>query len=571
MLTKISAFLTALAFAFSAAGGEPAEKGNDKAPMGSPDFYPSSEHPVGWRGDGTGCYPNASPPIMWSRSESGEKQNILWETKLPSYSWATPLIVGDKIFVRSEPFDLICLNKTEGKILWIRSHSPYTALNDEDKKANPALNDVAPLVAKLNEANDAYVAAGSTPAIIKQKHDLEKQLNDALAKIDKKYRLPPDQWNESWTGLTGATPVSDGTFIYFNSGSGVTACYDLNGNRKWARYERIPDVLWSEHGHAFSPSLVGDKLLVPTIAKGFQHELLALNKVTGAEYWRQTYPNAGLAYETLPFRTGGIDYVFAWCNLIRVSDGKSVFSGKPEAAVGAGGVIRNNTVFYTYAAPGLVAYKFEPKTNGELQVGPPVFDAGNGFLPLPVETAESGSGGFDIMQAYIPAPLYHDGLVYLLSNGGRLTVVDAQKPVNAAVVYTKIIPFDRRNPKHRHTYGCGICASPAIAGKYIYLMDNAGCTIVIEPGREYKQIAKNNIEFKLPHGWEESHYDGPRQEVTLSTPIFDGGRVFIRGEQNLYCIGDPKAPKDQSKTDRKSSESKPAVKPVPAETHDTNR
>jgi len=35
------------------------------AELGSPEFYPSPEHPVGWRGDGTGCYPGAEPPMEW--------------------------------------------------------------------------------------------------------------------------------------------------------------------------------------------------------------------------------------------------------------------------------------------------------------------------------------------------------------------------------------------------------------------------------------------------------------------------------------------------------------------------
>ncbi len=40
---------------------------DDKAPLGSPDFYPSPEHPVGWRGDGSGRFPGATPPTKWSR------------------------------------------------------------------------------------------------------------------------------------------------------------------------------------------------------------------------------------------------------------------------------------------------------------------------------------------------------------------------------------------------------------------------------------------------------------------------------------------------------------------------
>src|SRR5258708_38663172 len=97
-------------------------KGNDKAPPGSPGFYPSPVHPVGWRGDGTGQVPGATPPTTWSRGADGERKNILWGAKLPCYSWSTPIVVGGKVFTRSEPYDLICLDKLTGKVLWVRSH-----------------------------------------------------------------------------------------------------------------------------------------------------------------------------------------------------------------------------------------------------------------------------------------------------------------------------------------------------------------------------------------------------------------------------------------------------------------
>src|SRR5262245_33496234 len=100
-----STIAAALLFSLSAFAGD------DKAPLGSPDFYPSPEHPIGWRGDGTGRYAAATPPTVWSRNEKGEKKNIVWETKLPCYTFSSPIIVGDKVITRSEPYDLICLNK----------------------------------------------------------------------------------------------------------------------------------------------------------------------------------------------------------------------------------------------------------------------------------------------------------------------------------------------------------------------------------------------------------------------------------------------------------------------------
>ena len=41
------------------------------APLGSPAFQPSPDHPIGWRGDGTGRYPAATPPTTWGRTIKG--------------------------------------------------------------------------------------------------------------------------------------------------------------------------------------------------------------------------------------------------------------------------------------------------------------------------------------------------------------------------------------------------------------------------------------------------------------------------------------------------------------------
>src|SRR5689334_7067953 len=197
------------------------------------------EHITGWRGDGTGRYPDANPPTTWSRSEKGEKTNFIWETKMPSYSWATPIIVGDKIFVRSEPYDLICLNKKDGKVLWIRSHPAIEAISAEEKKANPAFQEIEGLMTQLKAANDTLAAQGWSEAQYKVKWDLQKKINELTTKADPKYKLPPDMWQESTAGFTGTTPCSDGKLIFFTSGCGVTAAYDLDGNKKWARYESI--------------------------------------------------------------------------------------------------------------------------------------------------------------------------------------------------------------------------------------------------------------------------------------------------------------------------------------------
>ena len=50
-------------------------------------------------------------------------------------------------------------------------------------------------------------------------------------------------------------------------------------------------------------------------------------------------------------------------------------------------------------------------------------------------------------------------------------------------------------------------------------MCSTGTAIVLEPGREYKEIAENRL------------------EPARSTPVFAGSRMYLRTLKNLYCIG----------------------------------
>ena len=86
------------------------------APPGSADSRPSVEHPVGWRGDGSGQYPSARPPTKWSARE-----NVLWKAEVGIGS-SQPVVVGPRVFVTAEPDLLICVDAETGKELWRRAH-----------------------------------------------------------------------------------------------------------------------------------------------------------------------------------------------------------------------------------------------------------------------------------------------------------------------------------------------------------------------------------------------------------------------------------------------------------------
>jgi outer membrane protein assembly factor BamB len=481
---------------------------------------------VGWRGDGTGHYPDANPPTTWTRNEKGEKRNILWETKLPCYTWSTPIIVGDRIFTRAEPYDLICLDKMTGKILWIRSHPPVSALSAEEKKANPEFAAVEPLVADLQKANDEFAAQGWTAELYQKKYDLKTKINEMTEKIGKRYKVPNDQYVESWAGHTGQQPWSDGQYVYLTSGVGVTACYDLQGNTKWAGYEPLPT---GEHGHGWSPALFEDKFLVPRYSIKWQFEIMALNKSSGKIVWRLPFDKGPETWNMSQFKLNGVEYGGMFGFFFRVNDGKSIHvNGLCTQTV------RHDDMLYSVHNTGQVTwFKVEPDLKVTLLT--PGNKEGNRELMIPPE--DEGAKWNPMSNFHTAAPLVHNGLVYILSSWGRLSVIDVAK---AEILYTKKLPFDFKNPQSRKNFGCGIGASPALAGRYVYMIDSAGCTIVMEPGRTYKQIAKNNIDEVVPRAWEPKHWMGEHHEQTEATPIFDGNRMYVRGEQYLYCIAEGK-------------------------------
>ena len=518
--------------AISARAGEPEKKGNDKAPLGSPDFYPSPEHPIGWRGDGSGHYPGATPPTVWARDDKGAKKNILWETKLPCYSWATPIIVGDKIFTRSEPYDLVCMDKKTGKILWIRSHPVITGLTAEEKKANPAFQKIEGMVEALQALNNQIVATGWAKDVCQKKHELQRQINDETTLIDKKYAMPADMYVESWSGYTGATPCSDGKYVFIDSGDGVVACYDLNGNKKWARFDSYVPA-WGEHGKSCSPNVVNDLLIYN------RSTLTALNKETGADVWKSI--NFWDPYCILRVKAAGTDFLVVSGTFIRAKDGK-VIAKAPADNGGGLEVINDNMLFLTGGRAGF--YKWEAKSEDAITYTPIVPEEYNRVdFPFGQNPAFKFKLDDTLVGFYVASPLYNDSLLYCLGISGRLVVVDTTKAAKKdMVIYTSFPPFDYKNGFGRKTPGFGACSSPAMAGKNIYLTDSAGCTVVMEPGREYKQVAKNNIECAVPE-WsplngKAGYYTGVHNEQTESSLVFEGNHIFVRAEQNLYCIGE---------------------------------
>jgi outer membrane protein assembly factor BamB len=502
------------------------------APLGSPQFQPTPAHPVGWRGDGTGHYPGATGPTKWSREPAATgytTQGIVWMTPLPNVGVSSPIVVGDRIFLTTEVCDLVCLEKQTGKILWIRSSAEFEALSDEERKADPTYAmTLAPLLAELTATNDevvkslnarqatALTAPTPQPDVAqKKKREIEKKIQEAQKAIDKKRYS--HNWGQAVFGYSGATPTSDGKHVCAFYTMGLTVCYDLEGHRQWIAGGSGDG---SEHGNFASPILVENRLVV------WANEMRAYDVPTGKLAWTQPAKAFNTYGSLFRLQSGGEPVAaFQWGFFVRVRDGQPVWDKGVFGDSVVTPIIEGDTIFartgypkYNEDAKGMRAFKIPASTDSGKFT--PAFQFAEEWADdeIPVDKKKSP---FD--RGFVCSPLYVDGLIYQVTQGGGLLVNDA---TTGALVYRKVLPL---KPKTEYWTWAGCAASPTLAGKLIYVMDNQGHTLVLKPGREFQIVAQNFIA--------ESR-DGKEQAQNLATPVFEGTRMYYRTPGYLYCIGD---------------------------------
>jgi outer membrane protein assembly factor BamB len=445
--------------------------------------------PTGWRTDGTGRYPDARPPLSWS-----PEKNVVWKTPMPKWGNASPVLAGDRIFVCAEPHLLLCVAAGDGKILWQRAVKLSDTWSEEDRKVGMAKmketeelkkkqkqleKDVnkAYAVYKKNVGGRTYEEYKKDPenrALKKRFKDLQKQQRDVEKQIAANARWAPAQC-ESTNGYTSATPVSDGKHVWVLLGTGVAACFDVKGERKWIRYVgRTPYA----HGHSASPLLADGKLLV------FVRKLTALEPLTGKTVWTLDPSRTGWGTPCVTRLGKTTVAVTSKGQVVRISDGKALASG-----IG----------YLEYASPlvaGGVAYHPETKARA-----------------TKLELAEDGTLKTEKLwklalkkDRYYASPLLHEGLLYVLSRYNTFYVIDAAK---GEILRTEKLPLGKGT---NYT-------SVTLAGKHIHLANDNGTTMVITPGKDYEVVATNKLEY------------------SRSTPVFRDKRMYVRTWKTLYCIG----------------------------------
>lgn len=321
------------------------------------------------------------------------------------------------------------------------------------------------------------------------------------------FEQPADR-KEGKNSYATPTPCVDGERVYAVFAGGSAAALDFEGRIAWTNH----DVkFYSRHGLGASPILVDGLLVMPydgsnRVEKAGQWPNNSEEEQTG---WRIPWDKAEIA--ALDAKTGK-----------RVWTGKR---GKSRIAHATPIVVDGQIV----SIAGDAVQGFDPKTGRLLWT---VYAQGEGLTPSPVAGdgllyASSGfekttlrgiklGGQGDVTASNIvweqkkgvptqPSLLYVKPHLYAVTEGGVMSCYKAESG--------EIVWQERVGEK------TGFSASPIYADGRIYVLSEAGETIVVAAGPEFKVLSRN-----------------PLGEKCQASFAVSKGRIFIRSDKSLFCI-----------------------------------
>ena len=468
-----------------------------------------------------------NPPISY------KTKNIAWMTRVTGRSMSQPIVVGDRIFFGSAYTDLMCVNKADGKVLWIRSNTPWDALTPEERAEYK--EQIEPLANQLDQLNEQAVAAinsmvspqgmsSEQQAVLdkrlKEKNEVEAKIHKAFRSIDGR-KFPTMFVNE--VSSSNGAPSSDGQRVYWACGGGVgrgacvVSCFDLNGKRIWSHHEPIS---MAEHGLHVSTMLAGGRLIYTAT-----NQMLCFDAATGKLDWKQKCDEVCGALPE-PVRIGKEIAIFSkhdgrGLDLRRLSDGELIASNDDNVFGEETPIVENGVVYMPDRMKGWtddnVAFTaFGLPASGKSTAIKELFELNWMRDHVPLRG----------ISYWVASPLYLDGIVYVEDMSGGLMAVDVKQKKS---MYRRWLDWYCRYDRFLY----GAVASPTLGGKNIYLFDDAGSAIILKPGPVYQEIGRNVIENIFPS----SPGGNPcKQETFYTSPVFSGNVLYLKGEEYLYAI-----------------------------------
>ncbi len=297
-----------------------------------------------------------------------------------------------------------------------------------------------------------------------------------------------------------ATPTVDAECVYVawaTPDSVILKALDHEGRERWTR-DLGPFI--SQHGFGTSPMLFEDLLIfsnsqqearVPKDKTPGKSTLVALNKKTGETVWEIERHSVRVCY-TVPciYRDAQ-----GKPQLIHYNTGDGFYAVNPrtgEILWTVPEVFRMRTV----SSPVLAAGKIFGSTGSG--------GGGNYVVAIDMSGTPKVAYTIDRQAPYVPTPVARGDLLFLFSDKGIVTCVDAdsgkvhwKKRVNAA-----------------------FSGSPIRVKDKLYCITESGEVLVLAAEKEFRELGRNAL-----------------GERSRATPAVCNGRMLLRTYSHLYCLG----------------------------------
>lgn len=304
-----------------------------------------------------------------------------------------------------------------------------------------------------------------------------------------------------------ASPTTDGKSIFVYFKSGTFAALDFDGKVRWQTNlvdAYGPDTLYWDHGS--SPVLTEKYAVMARMHHG-ESWLAAFDKTTGQLVWKsarnfETPVEGDHSYATpLLLKTGGNETLLVWGG--EHTSLHDTISGKQLWAVGDFNPdqMRN---WPTVASP-VVIGDMAVVPYGRADRGQPRL---NGIKFSAKESAGQRVWKRDDAGTFVPSPAVYKGLVYIVRDRGEVECIE---PATGKTIWSDAFPKTSAN----------FYASPLIAGGKLYAIREDGVVFVAKIDGKFEVLGENKMD-----------------EHVIASPAAVADRLFIRGEQNLFCIAE---------------------------------
>jgi len=410
-----------------------------------------------WRGNGLGVAADAKVPLDWSATNG-----VLWRTVLPGRGHSSPVILDGRVYLTTD---------VEGEA--IPGVKPVKhVLNDEDFKHPEAFG--------ADLRHELRVLCLD----VKSGKLLWNQLAYRGPAFDDRHR------KGSYASPTIAAEA-DRVFAYF--GSEGLYCFDTKGTLVWSN--SVGGLATLGMGAAASPVLGVKTVIVQCDQDNGDNSFIAgFDKKTGKQLWKVARKvSVSWATPMVVTASGREQVICSGMEKIVAYDtgtGEEIWSHEGLENNAVPSPVASDKIAYLVAGyPKKRVLAITLGAKGDL----------TGTTNL-LWKYEKGSG-------YVPSPLLLGNELYLMTDSGLLSCLDAK---------TGEVKFD----SERLPDPAKFTASPLAVAGHILLTSEAGDTFVLRAGTKHEFVRKN------PLG----------EKVFASLAVADG-RLFIRGETNLFCIG----------------------------------